>query len=82
MIHITASGATTVSTSSPRGLRINFNLAFTGTVTITDGTGVVSIVTASATVPPAWVGYGFQGTVTVNPSTTVDLGVSILNNKG
>lgn len=81
MIHITSSGATTVSTSSPRGLRINFNLAFTGTVTITDGTGTVGIVTASANAPAAWVGYGFQGSVTVNPSTTVDLSVSILNRK-
>lgn len=81
MIHIT-SGTTTVSTSSPRGLRINFNLAFTGTVTIADGTGTVGIVTASATVPPAWVGYGLQGTVTIVASTTVDLSVSILNSKG
>lgn len=80
MIHITSSGATTITTTSPRGIRINVNAALTGTITVTDGTGTLAIIT-NPTVLSSWVGYGFQGTVTVNPNATCDLSVSVLNRK-
>lgn len=82
MIHITDTASHTISTSSPRGIRINFNLATTGTVTVADGIGTQAIITNPTIATPAWEAYGFQGTVTVTSSATTDLTVSVLNNKG
>lgn len=81
MIHITAATTTTISTTGPRGVRINVNTALTGTITVADGTGTLAVITNPG-VQSSWVGYGFQGTVTVVTNATCDLSVSILNRKG
>lgn len=79
MVHITSTGAVTVG-SSPRGLRINFNAALTGTVTIADTTGTLGIVT-NPTAQSYWQGYGFTGATTINASATPEMSVSILNTR-
>lgn len=79
-IHITASGATTVSSAGPRGILITVNTALTGTITTTDQTGVIAVVT-NPVAGNAFRYYGLLGATTVNPSATTDITVSILNSK-
>jgi hypothetical protein len=77
-LHITASGAATVSSSGPRGLLIQVNAALTGTITVVDVNGTVAVITNPA-VGNTFYYYSLAGTTTVNPSTTCDISVSILN---
>lgn len=79
-IHITASGATTVSTSGPRGILVQVNAPLTGTITIADTLGTVAVL-ASVVPVGQYNYYGLNGTVTVNPSATCDISVSILSKK-
>jgi hypothetical protein len=80
LIYITASGATTVGTR-PRGILIQVNTALTGTITVQDGGVTVAVIT-NPTVGSFYTYYGFSGAVTVNPSATTDISVSILNQHG
>lgn len=77
MIYLTASGATTIATSC-YGILIQVNAALTGTLTVTDG-GTTKAVITNPTVGSVYTYYGFTGQVQVNPSTTCDVTVSVLN---
>lgn len=85
--NITASGSTTVA-SSANAILIQVNKALTGTITVAVG-GSTQYGTSSATIAtitnPAvgdvyrYGGLQNQGAVTVNPSATCDITVTILD---
>lgn len=79
MIYITASGAATVGNAC-RGILIQVNTALTGTITVADG-GTTKAVITNPAVGNTFTYYGFLGAVTVNPSATTDITVSILNTR-
>lgn len=83
MKYITASGAVTVvpavaGSAYATGLLITVNAALTGTITVADINGTQAIITNPAA-GAAYRYYGLEGTVTVNPSATCDITVSVLN---
>lgn len=79
MVYITASGSTTVAKAA-NGLLIQVNKALTGTITLAAG-GVTFAVITDPTVGTQYRYNGLrnQGVLTVNPSATTDITVSLLN---
>jgi hypothetical protein len=86
--HITASGAVVVA-SNAQAILIQVNTAITGsdTITVTNGgstqygtsSGTIAIITAPAAGTQfKYSGLAQQGAISVNPSTTCDITVSIL----
>lgn len=79
--HITASGAVNVYQGLVKKAIVTVNGAITGTLTISDETGttgspVVAIVT-NPTVGTQYVYGGLTTGFTINPSTTVDITVTL-----
>ena len=77
MKYITAGSEATIA-SSANGILIQVNAALTGTLTVADGGTTVAIIT-NPTVGSQYRYYGFNGAVTVTPSTTTNITVSVLN---
>lgn len=80
MTYLTTGGAVTVATKA-YGIHIQVNAALTGTITVTDTTVTMAIIT-NPTVGSAFRYYGFGGQIQVNPSTTCDVTVSVLSHQG
>jgi hypothetical protein len=76
MVHITA--ATTNAVGSPRGILIQINLGWTGTITVSDAIGTQAIIT-NPVLGQQFKYYGFTGAVSVvTTGTTEDCTVSNL----
>lgn len=76
---ITASGQQTIS-SYADGIQITVNTALTGTITVTAGSQTIAVITN----PVSGAEYRYGGLhgltpITINPSGTTDITVSILN---
>jgi len=79
MVYITASGATTVA-SAANGLLVQVNAALAGTITLQAG-GVTFAIISNPTVGSQYRygGLSAKGAITVNPSATTDITVTLLN---
>lgn len=77
--YITGSGSTTVAAAAD-GVFIQVNAALTGTITLAVGGTTFAVIT-NPTVGSQYKYGGLhgQGALTVNPSTTCDITVSIIN---
>lgn len=76
MVHITA--ATTNAVGSPRGILIQINLGWTGTITVSDSIGTQAIIT-NPVLGQSFKYYGFTGAVSVvTTGATEDCTVSNL----
>jgi hypothetical protein len=80
MTYLTGSGATSIAIK-PYGIHIQVNAALTGTLTVTDGTATVAIIT-NPTVGSFYRYWGFNGEAKVNPNGSCDVTVSVLNHQG
>lgn len=75
MIYITA--ATTTTIGPVYGIRVEFNQASTGLVTIADALGTKAIIAIGMATGKVY--YGFIGTVTVTNASAENITVSLLN---
>jgi hypothetical protein len=83
---MTASGASNLINCSLRKAIIQVNAALTGTITVSDETGtsgtpVVAVIT-NPTVGSSFTYGNFKTGVTVNPSATCDITVSLDTSQG
>lgn len=75
MIYITT--ATTYNLPSCGGLRLEFNQATAGTVTLADIQGTKAIIASSNTAAKIY--YGFVGAITITNASPENITVSVLN---
>lgn len=80
-VHITGTASVPISAGNVRGLRLTVNTGFTGTITTTDGTGVIAIVTTPVA-GNSFLYSGLLGPVSVQNSAAGDVTASILSNHG
>lgn len=79
MRYITASGSQTIATTAD-AILVTVNTALTGTITLAAGGVTFAVITN----PIAGNGFRYgglrgQGTITINPSATTDVTVSLIN---
>lgn len=84
--HLTAGSAANITAGRARKAMIQVNAALTGSITVSDETGtagtpVVAIIT-NPTVGSQYEYWDFNNGVTVTPSTTCDITVSVDNSFG
>lgn len=79
-LHITASGAVTAAPACNR-LLIQVNKALTGTITVQDNSADLAVITNPA-VGDRYEYWRLDGPVTVNPSGTTDITVSVDGSRG
>lgn len=79
-LHITASGAVTVAPACNR-LLIQVNKALTGTITVISNSVTIAVIT-DPTVGSQYEYWKLQDPVTVNPSATTDITVSVDGSRG
>ena len=78
--YITASGASTLP--NVNAIEVQVNTALTGTITLSTANGGTFAVITNPTVGSLYKYGGLigQGAITVNPSATCDITVTLLNN--
>jgi hypothetical protein len=61
------------------GLRLEFNQATAGLVTVSDSRGTQAIIAVGRVA--GWIGYGFQGDITVTNASAENITASLLNHQ-
>lgn len=78
--NVTASGAQVLQTGSIPRVLIQVNTALTGTITVTDGSTAVAVIT-NPVAGNTFEYWTLKNNVTVNPSGVCDITVNVLNSR-